>query len=706
MKLAVGLFVAALLQLANALAFADDPAPLPSFSETAEERDARMRWWREARFGMFIHWGLYAVPAKGEWHMAGGRVPMAEYQKHLTAFSCDKWDAEAVAALAEQAGMKYVVMTAKHHEGFAMWDTDVDSFNVVDATPCKRDVLREMKEACDRHGLKFGTYYSHGQDWNHPGGGNGRWDPLHQTDTFANYLRKVCYPHCRELLDRYRPDIFWWDSSLYIWDEPWMHEEMYRIFHPHLGRIILNNRWQDSFRRRQFESVALYAEARDLDHFRNGDHASPECHFPKTVPPAGLDWESCTSIKWHWGYHATDPRFQSAPYIVRSLVHCASQSGNMLLNIGPMADGAIPPQSIERLEAVGRWMAVYGESIYGTQGGPFSTVFEGALGAGEDLPQPWSTTIDFTRKDGSLFVHVYELPADRMITIPPLRNPIRGIRLLRDRSVDIPYSMKDGFILATVPASVTPNPIDEVLVVETDGFPERVDPEEVYARIPDETARMVALFEHHRREGNFARAAELAKMLATRDGYRGTMPKTYVEMLLREEGDWPDDDVYAALKNDPTNVWWAIARCEAIGVKNNVFKGRAAKLVQQSLAADRSPDNLRRAAEFQGRQGSWDKAAGLWQEVAAADPAQTVTAAFRTACMYHDAREATRKRLDDALAKAAAPDAKPGHRDDVEKLRAEESKLQQQRSSAWERVLATAAPTSKEAARARQELSR
>jgi alpha-L-fucosidase len=218
----------------------------------------------------------------------------------------------------------------------------------------------------------------------------------------------------------------------------------------------------------------LYSAAEGIDHFKRGDYATPECHYPKSVPPDGLDWEACTSIKWHWGYHATDERWQSARFIVRALVHCASQSGNFLLNVGPTGEGTIPQKSVERLEEVGRWMAVYGESIYGTTGGPFYNVFASdALGSGQDIPQPFNTITDFTRKDGKLFVHVYELPADRTVTIPPLKNKVNGISLLRDPGVKLPYTMRDGSIVATVPASVSPNYADEVLVVSTVGLPEK-----------------------------------------------------------------------------------------------------------------------------------------------------------------------------------------------------------------------------------------
>jgi len=449
------------------------------FAETAAERDARMNWWREARFGMFIHWGLYAVPAKGEWHMCGAKVPGATYQGYAQQFNPVKWDANAVVSLAKKAGMKYIVFTAKHHEGFAMWPTKVDGFNIFDATPLKRDVLRELKDACAKQGIKFGVYYSHGQDWNHPGGGvaGGRtWDPIQKSDTFDNYARRVAVPHCKELLENYRPDLFWWDSSVYRWTDqntPWM----YDVFKPYLKTIILNNRWHDGLRSKQFESPEFFSEAKGIDHFVHGDYATPECHFPKSVPPDCLDWEACTSIKWHWGYHATDPRFQSASYIVRSMVHCASQGGNFLLNIGPTAEGAIPQPSVERLEEVGRWMAVYGDSIYGTRGGPFYNVFENTgLGSGQDIPHQWSAITDFTRKDGKLFVHVYELSANRTVTIPPLKSKVEGIHLLRDPKVAIPYTVKDGQIIATVPVSVTPNPFDEVLVVATVGYPEGAQP--------------------------------------------------------------------------------------------------------------------------------------------------------------------------------------------------------------------------------------
>lgn len=460
----------------------------PEFAETRAERDARMKWWRDARFGMFIHWGLYAVPAKGEWYLYGSKEPLATYRAYANQFNPVKWDADAVASLAKKAGMKYIVITAKHHEGFAMWPTKVEGFSL-NATPFRRDPLRELKDACVRHGLKFGLYYSHGQDWTAPSGGMamaGRrwWDPAQTNGTFEGYAEKIAIPHCWELLENYRPDLWWWDSSVWMWGE---RDErtamMYDVFKPYLKNIILNNRWHDGLRSKQFDSAAWFAGAEGMDHFVHGDYASPECRYPTAghgkdsrsiLPPDGVDWETCTSIQWHWGYNATAKERLSAAYIVRVLVHCASQGGNFLLNIGPTAEGVIPQPSVDRLEEVGRWTAVYGESIYGTKGGPIYNVFtNGAVGSGKDFPQPWDAITDYTRKEGKLFVHVYQLAADRTVRIPPLKNKVDGITLLRDPSVKIPYIMKDDAMVVTVPASVTPNPVDEVLVVSVDGWPEK-----------------------------------------------------------------------------------------------------------------------------------------------------------------------------------------------------------------------------------------
>ena len=488
MKLASRLVVAAILQFGSACVVAAEPAPLPSFSETEDERDARMRWWREARFGMFIHWGLYAVRGRGEWHMLGAKIPVAEYEADARSFNPEQWDADAVAQLAKRTGMKYIVITAKHHEGFAMWPTRVAGFGL-NQTPFRRDPLRELKEACVKHGLKFGLYYSHGQDWTAPSGGQaiaGRrsWDPAQQEGTFAGYANERAIPHCRELLENYRPDIWWWDSSVWMWGQkdPWT-ARMYDVFKPHLGRLVLNNRWDDGLREKQFDSRAWFAEATGIDHFIRGDYASPECRYPfrgsgkdtkPVLPPEGLDWETCTSIQYHWGYNATAKDRQSPEYIVRILAHCASQGGNLLLNVGPTPTGEIPAATVEILDAVGRWTSVYGESISGTRGGPFSNVFaDPTVGAGKDHPQPWDTTVDFTRRDGRLYAHVYSLPANRTIVIPPLRNKVLGVSLVRDATVKIPFTIEAHGLVLTVPESVVPNAIDEVFAVDTEGFPEQ-----------------------------------------------------------------------------------------------------------------------------------------------------------------------------------------------------------------------------------------
>ena len=215
-----------------------------------------MAWWRDAKYGMFIHWGVYAIPARGEWYMSQAKVSQAEYGKHVAAFNPVKFNAAEWAAIAKNAGMKYVVLTAKHHEGFAMFDSKVTDFDIIDATPFKRDVVRELADACRAAGLKFGIYYSHGQDWHHPGGGNvGQWDPAQAGDP-ESYVNTIAIPQVRELLNNYGPlDLVWWDSSVGLWSpaDPRRAERLYQEFKA-FPNLIINNRLYDAYRPRQFQA--------------------------------------------------------------------------------------------------------------------------------------------------------------------------------------------------------------------------------------------------------------------------------------------------------------------------------------------------------------------------------------------------------------------------------------------------------------------
>ncbi|HLP76082.1 MAG TPA: alpha-L-fucosidase [Candidatus Paceibacterota bacterium] len=382
-------------------------------AESKEQRDARMKWWREARFGMFIHWGVYSVPAGvyhgtnigglGEWIQNRAKIPSAEYRTYVDRFNPTNFNADAIAKLAKDAGMKYIVITSKHHDGFAMFKSS-DPFNIVDATPFKRDVIRELAEATRKQGLRFGVYYSQAQDWNHPGGdvqGASRWEPTME-GSFDDYLQKVAIPQVKELMTNIKPEVLWWDTPGRI-----MTPERAKPLHDLLALqpgIIWNNRLGGGYK---------------------GDTETPEGFIPATGYPGGRDWETCMTINGTWGYKSTDNNHKSAETLIRNLIDIASKGGNYLLNIGPTAEGVVPQPHVERLEAMGRWLKVNGEAIYATGPNPFPRISTNAPSADEPsrrsrTPVVWDwRATSKLNPDGSgkIYLHIMQWPADGKFSI-------------------------------------------------------------------------------------------------------------------------------------------------------------------------------------------------------------------------------------------------------------------------------------------------
>jgi alpha-L-fucosidase len=390
-----------LILLAAALA-----APVVSAAPT--EAPDRTQWFREARFGMFIHWGVYAVPAGewqgkpvsgiGEWIMKNGKIPVADYRGFARDFTAANYDPQAWARLARTAGMKYVVITAKHHDGFALYDSAASDWNAVKASGAGRDLIAPLATAVRAEGLKFGCYYSQAQDWTHAGGaksgGKGSWDPA-QDGNYDAYLQKIALPQVREIIERYDPALIWWDTPTDMTRERVKPFVELLAEHP---AILNNNRLGTGF---------------------SGDTKTPEQHIPPRGFPGEL-FEVCMTMNDTWGFKKNDNNWKSVRQILRNLSDISSKGGNFLLNVGPTADGRIPDASIERLEAVGRWMAVNSEAIYATDAGPFPRRL------------PWGRVTQKRAADGAttLFAQVWEWPADGKILLPTLKQLPVGGRVL------------------------------------------------------------------------------------------------------------------------------------------------------------------------------------------------------------------------------------------------------------------------------------
>ena len=404
--------------------------------ENKESRDKRMQWWREARFGMFIHWGPYAVWAGtyhgqeqnrggAEWIMNRCKIPVAEYQQMAATFNPVDYDPESWVLLAKEAGMKYIVITAKHHDGFAMFKSNASKFNIADFTPYKKDVLMALAKACKKHDMKLGFYYSQAQDWNNPGGAvsrklasdgrdnpdstridaytaanNGHWDPAQITSSMDEYMDRVAIPQVRELLTNYgKVAVLWWDTPTGMTDQN--AQKLQDLLKLQPG-IITNDR----LKRPNFP----------------GDTGTPEQKIPKPGELDGKDWETCMTMNGTWGFRTNDDKWKSAETLVRNLCDIASKGGNYLLNVGPDALGRIPQPSIERLRTVGSWMKTNGEAIYATKASPIGTL-------------PWGRCTQKILKGKTiLYLSIFDWPKDGRLIIPGFNRKVESAKILADGS--------------------------------------------------------------------------------------------------------------------------------------------------------------------------------------------------------------------------------------------------------------------------------
>lgn len=383
----------------------------------------KLRWFTEARFGMFIHFGLYSLLGRGEWVMYLESIPKDDYEKLMDKFRIERFDADEWAQAAKEAGMRYMVLTSRHHDGFSLFDTKLSSFKSTN-TPAARDVIAEYAEACRRAGLKVGVYYSL-LDW--------RWEeywrgPREDPDGWKRFLEYV-HGQVEELCTMYgRIDILWFDGNWPYSPEDWRAHDLLdkvRNLQPH---ILVNNR------------TGL-----------PGDFDTPEQHVPWWAPPKRA-WETCMTMNDSWGYYEGDRNWKTPRQIINTLATVASMGGNLLLNVGPRGDGSFPPESVELLSHLGSWMRRNGESIYGASGAPFTT-----------------TVGPVTAKGSFAYVHALRWPGTRIV-VANVGNKVVSARLLAgDREVK--FRQEGGRLFLEGLPPQPPDPYDTVIKIELDGAP-------------------------------------------------------------------------------------------------------------------------------------------------------------------------------------------------------------------------------------------
>ena len=443
MKMGQHVIAAIVLSLTVATFGAQPVQPL-SADETPFEHEARMRWWRDARFGMFVHWGLYSIPAGewsgkptstgGEWIMHDLQITPAEYEKLAGQFNPTKFDAVRWVQIARDAGMKYIVVTTKHHDGFSLFDSKFSEFDV-SKTPFKRDIMRELADAARTAGMQIGWYHSI-LDWRDP--------DAQKPETFATYEWRM-RSQVNELLTNYGPiGVMWFDGE---WIPQWNDQrgrKLYELCRSVQPNVIVNDR---------------VGKRRSAAGGFAGDFATPEQQIPDHGLPGGGDWETRMTMNDTWGFKKSDSNWKSSQTLIRNLIDVASKGGNFLLNVGPNAQGEIPAASVERLNAIGAWLRVNGESIYGTTASPFRTKVD------------WGTA---TAKGNRIYLHVFDWPKNRELKVPLLSKPTRAF-VLGTRDVQLgTQSTKQG-LLIRVPETAANNDAT-VIVLEISGNPQVVQP--------------------------------------------------------------------------------------------------------------------------------------------------------------------------------------------------------------------------------------
>lgn len=397
------------------------------------------QWFQDARFGLFIHWGVYSQLGAGEWVMNNRSIRVADYERLPSFFNPTRFNADEWVAIAKAAGMKYITITSKHHDGFAMFDSKVSSYNIAAGTPYARDPLRSLVDAARREGIKVFFYYSQ-LDWHHPDyfprGTTGRQTGRPEQGTFDRYIDDM-NAQLRELLTNYGPiGGIWFDG---MWDRPdanWRLGDTYALIHSlQPAALVGSNHHQTPFPGEDFQMFEKDLPGQNSAGFN-------------TTRIGALPLETCETINGAWGFDITDRSYKSPRDLIRYLVRAAGSNANFLLNVGPMPDGRIQPEFVERLRAVGAWLGQHGESIYGTRGGPIA-------------PRPWGVT---TQKGNTVYVHLLDWPNGDDLWLPLTRRVIRASLLGRAGAVRV-TAQAGGVLLSGLPA-MGPDDTDSVVVLE------------------------------------------------------------------------------------------------------------------------------------------------------------------------------------------------------------------------------------------------
>jgi len=430
-SLAVGCLALTALALASS-------ARAQSYQPAPENLEAR-RWFQDAKFGLFVHWGVYSVLSDGEWVMNNRRIPARDYEKLPALFNPTGFDAKEWVSLVKAAGMKYITITSKHHDGFAMFDSRVSDWDIVDRTPYQKDVLKMLADECQRQGIKLFFYHSH-LDWHHPDyyprGRTGRDAGRPDSGEWYRYLDYMD-GQLTELLTNYGPiGGIWFDGW---WDRPdadWRLRKTYDLIHRlQPAALVGNNHHKKPF------------PGEDFQMFEKDLPGKNTAGFNEDSVIGDLPLETCETINNAWGFNLNDPRYKSTRDLVYYLVRAAGYGANFLLNVGPMPNGRIQPEFVTRLQEIGRWMEKNGESLYGTRGGPVS-------------PRPWGVT---TQKDNRVYVHLLDWE-DESLALPTLPAKIAAARMLVG-GAPVTFREDAGGVVLRV-AKAGRDLLDTVVVVE------------------------------------------------------------------------------------------------------------------------------------------------------------------------------------------------------------------------------------------------